>query len=90
MGYQITYPGWISRAFGTVPVRKKTGRILMIGAIVAASVLFAFYSDNVTFLPGDQLVTKQAIVCFASNVREDMPLMEAFREFCMYIISNGK
>lgn len=89
MGYQITYPGQTNRPFATVPVRKRTGRFILLGVILVAVSLFIHNFSAISFLPGDPLVTKQAIQCFVTGIRQDMPFLEAAREFCVYIISNG-
>ena len=92
MGYKVIYPQLGKgrhRRFRKLP--KKT-RIAFAGfAVLGAAFLWAFWQQGLTWLlPGDPVVTENALQAMIDNLRDGEDLGSAVATFCREVVAGAR
>lgn len=94
MGYCISYNPELEKKYPlrTKRKKKKWPWVMSLLAVLLVAV-FATNSRQMVkqwLLPGDPQLTEEALTCFVQDVREGMPMKEAFTAFCVEIIESAE
>lgn len=91
MAYEISYSHQENRRYPIFRPRKKPPKWLLCVALVSVT---AFAIPQVrkqigqALLPGDKETTQEAVTAFVEDVRQGVPIPDAFQAFCREIVKD--
>ncbi len=90
MGYRVDY-GPIKKVRGAEKVRTRVPALTVLFLMVFLLLVQLFWPQGAEllqhiFIPGDPKVTVAALETFAQELQQRTPLMDAFENFCFYIV----